>query len=223
MGQLSNIRAVVFDFDGTLAETNIDFGKMRERIYALVREWGLWEEGMGENRWVLEVIEAAKAKLTDETQRQEFDQQAAQALVDVEMETCATAAPYAGVAEALQRLKRAGIKIGIVTRNCRACVEQLVERHPLPHDVCLTRDDVEVVKPHPTHLLEALRALGVGPEAAAMVGDHRSDVQCAVAAGCRGIGVYLTGTSAEVFDEAGAVGSYPDVPTLVDELLDGRA
>jgi len=213
------IRAVVFDFDGTLAETNIDFGEMRRRIYDLVRAWGLWEEDMGENRYVLEVIEAAAAKLEDGGQRDEFEQQAAQALVDVEMETCASAAPYAGVPEALQRLHDAGLKVGIVTRNCRECVDQLLARHPLAHDVRLTRDDVEIVKPHPAHLLAALDALGVKPEETLMVGDHRSDIECALAAGCGGVGVYHTGGTAEHFAELGALASYPDVATFVADLL----
>jgi phosphoglycolate phosphatase len=219
MGNRDHIQAVVFDFDGTLAETNIDFGEMRRRIYDLIREWGLWEEDMGENRYVLEVIEAAKAKLDDGAQRTEFDRQAAQALVDVEMATCALSAPYAGVPEALGRLRDAGLKIGIVTRNCRECVDQLLQRHPLPHDVRLTRDDVELVKPDPAHLLAALAQLGVAPEHALMVGDHRSDVECAIAAGSRGIGVHLTGGTAEHFAELGAAASYADVPAFVEDLL----
>lgn len=219
MDNRDHLQAVVFDFDGTLAETNIDFGEMRRRIYDLVRDWGLWEENMGENRYVLEVIEAAEAKLADETRRAEFARQAAQTLVDVEMETCALAAPYAGVPEALGRLHDAGLRIGIVTRNCRECVEHVLARHPLPHDVRLTRDDVDIVKPHPAHLLAALAQLGVAPEHAVMVGDHRSDIECALAAGSRGIGVHTTGSTAEHFAELGAEASYADVPTFVDDLL----
>jgi phosphoglycolate phosphatase len=219
MDNREQIRAVVFDFDGTLAETNIDFGEMRRRITDLIRRWDLWEEGMGENRYVLEVIDTAAAKLDDAARRDEFNRQAAQVLVDVEMETCAQAAPYAGVPEALQRLRDAGLKIGIVTRNCRACVDQLLARHPLACDVRLTRDDVELVKPDPSHLLAALAQLGVAPEQAVMVGDHRSDVECALAAGSRGVGVYTTGATAEHFADLGAEASYADVPTFVDALL----
>jgi len=215
----SRLKAIIFDFDGTLAETNIDFGKMRARIYALVQQWGLWEDDTGENRYVLEVIEAAEAKLASEQERAEFARQAAQALVEVEMETCGGAAPYAGVAEALGRLRQAGLKIGIVTRNCRECVEQLLARHPLPHDVLLTRDDVTLVKPDPAHLRAALDRLGVSPQEALMVGDHRSDIECAVAAGCGGVGVHLTGSTAEHFAELGALASYPDVPAFVGDLL----
>lgn len=212
-------KAVIFDFDGTLAETNIDFGEMRRRIYALIQRWSLWEEDMGENRYVLEVIEAARAKLSDGMRQSAFAAEAAQVLVDVEMETCAHAAPYAGVPEALERLRREGLQLGIVTRNCRACVEHLLERYALPHDVLLTRDDVELVKPHPAHLLAALETLQVAPAQAIMVGDHRSDIECGVAAGCLAVGVHLTGTTADMFAALGAVGSYPDVPTFVKVLL----
>ena len=96
-----NLKAIVFDFDGTLAETNIDFAAMRRRIYELEQEWGLWEADMGENRYVLEVIEAAKAKLEDRSRAEEFGREAERVLVEVEMETVGSADPYPGVPEAL--------------------------------------------------------------------------------------------------------------------------
>ena len=98
-------------------------------------------------------------------------------------------------------------------------MDQLLARHPLACDVRLTRDDVELVKPDPSHLLAALAQLGVAPEQAVMVGDHRSDVECALAAGSRGVGVYTTGATAEHFADLGAEASYADVPTFVDALL----
>jgi phosphoglycolate phosphatase len=214
----AGIEAVVFDFDGTLAETNIDFAKMRSCIYALVQQWGLWEEQMGDNRYVLEVIDAAEAKLEDREQARQFEREAEQVLIDVEMETCAAAVPYPGVEEALATLRTLGLRLGIVTRNCRACVDQFLARHPFPCEVVLTRDDVELVKPNPAHLLAALRILDLPPQAVLMVGDHRSDIECAIAAGCRSAGVYLTGTTAEAFAELGADASYPDVPALVEAM-----
>jgi len=219
MPEWKDCAAIVFDFDGTLAETNIDFAKMRRRIYELIQEWGLWEEGMGDNRYVLEVIAAAEAKISDPAAQRDFSQQAARTLEEVEMETCALAAPYPGVVEALQRLRAAGVKIGIITRNCRACVENVLQRHPLPYDVLLTRDDVARVKPDPAHLWQALEALAVAADRALMVGDHRSDIECAVAAGCRGVGLQQTGTTAETFAAVGAVACFADVASFVQEFL----
>ncbi|MHB8997845.1 MAG: HAD family hydrolase [Armatimonadota bacterium] len=221
MNPFFGLRAVIFDFDGTLAETNINFAEMRRRIYELVQAWGLWEEGMGDDRYVLEVIEAARAKLDEAARAKAFGREAEQVLVDVEMETVGNAAPYAGVPEALQTLLDHDYRIGIVTRNARACVDHFLSRHPLPHEVCLTREEVELVKPHPYHLLAALERLDIAPQAAVMVGDHRSDIECAIAAGARSVGVHLTGTDAQQFAELGADASYPDVPAFVQDLCLG--
>ena len=211
------LKAVIFDFDGTLAETNIDFGKMRQRIYELVREWGLWEDGMGEGRYVLEVIEAAKGKLSPE-RAEAFGRAAERVLIEVEMESVGPAAPYEGVPEALQMLLDHGYRIGIVTRNARECIDHFLARHPLPHEVCLTREEVELVKPDPQHLLAALEQMGLQPGDVIMVGDHRSDIECARAADARCAGVYLTGATREEFEALGADASYEDVPALVREL-----
>jgi phosphoglycolate phosphatase len=143
-------------------------------------------------------------------------------LIEVEMETVADALPYPGVSEALQQLAAAGYRIGIVTRNCQECVQHFLVRYPLRNDVCLTRDDVALVKPDPSHLLAALAQLRVGPEAAVMVGDHRSDIECALGAGCRSVGVLLTGTTGEQFGELGADAVFPDVPAFVAALCDER-
>lgn len=212
------VKAIVFDFDGTLAETNIDFGKMRERIYALVRQWGLWEEGMGEGWYVLEVIDAARAKLAGAARAEQFGREAERVLIEVEMETVGFAAPYEGVPEALQTLLDHGYRLGIVTRNARECVDHFLARHPLPVEVCLTREEVELVKPDPQHLLAALELMGLQPCEALMVGDHHSDIECGKAAGAKCVGVYLTGTTAEEFAALGADASYADVPTFVREL-----
>jgi phosphoglycolate phosphatase len=243
--QVDEIRAVLFDFDGTLAETNINFGEMRRRINSLVQQWGVWETGMDEGRYVLEVIDLAAARLASGSavsrkgtegehhsggggegaapagDEAEFREQAKQVLIDVEMETCALAKPYPGVPEALDALVAADLYTGIITRNCRACVDHFLQRHPLAHQVLLTRDDVTLVKPDPHHLLVALQTLQVSPAASLMVGDHRSDIECALAAGARGIGVHLTGTGPEQFVDLGAIASFADVPTFVAALLRG--
>lgn len=215
----SGLSAVIFDFDGTLAETRIDFARMRRRIYDLVEQWGLWEEGMGENRYVLEVIAAAAARLQPDAARAaRFAREAETVLVDVEMETVGSADPYPGVPAAMERLLHCGYRIGIVTRNARPCLEHFLARHPLPHEVCLTREEVELVKPDPHHLLAALERMALAPAAAVMVGDHRSDIECALAAGSRSVGVHLTGTTAAQFAQLGADASYEDVPAFVADL-----
>ena len=54
--QLRDIRAVVFDFDGTLAVLNIDFSEMRGQVFELMRQYGVNEEKI-EERYLLEIID----------------------------------------------------------------------------------------------------------------------------------------------------------------------
>lgn len=222
---LRDIRAVVFDFDGTLAETKIDFALMRARTVEHVRAWGLWEEAMDEGRWVLELVARAADRLAgDPDRRGQYLAEAARVIEDVEMLTCPHAEPFPGVAEGLERLRANGFGIGIITRNCRRGVEAVLGRRRLPHHVLLTRDDVERVKPDPAHLLAALDALGASSSEALMVGDHRTDIECGRAAGALTCGVLTDRTPREELEAAGADFVVADVAASVRLLCpDGRA
>lgn len=221
---LRDVRAVVFDFDGTLAETKIDFALMRARTVEHVKAWGLWEDGMDEGRYVLEVVARAADRLAGEPDRRErFLAEAAQVIEDVEMLTCPQAEPFPGVAEGLVRLRAKGFGIGIITRNCRRGVQAVLSRRHLPHDVLLTRDDVERVKPDAAHLLAALEALGVAASEALLVGDHRTDIECGKAAGALTCGVLTDRTPREELEAAGADFVVADVAASVGLLCpDGR-
>ena len=218
---LSDIEAVVFDFDGTLVHTDIDFAAMRQGIVEHLRQWGLWKAGVEEGRYVLEIIAWAEEQLQDDPSRQQqYRQEAKKILHEVELPHCQRAEPFPGVPEALQRLQDAGKRVGIITRNSHEGVAAVLSRHPLPHEVLITRDDLSNVKPHQEHLEQALAALGVAAAQALMVGDHATDIQCGQAAGVRTCGVLTAKTTLEQFHELGADLAFRDVPALVEALLD---
>ncbi len=220
---LCDIEAVVFDFDGTLVHTDIDFAAMRQGIVEHLRQWGLGEPGLEESRYVLEIIAWAEEQLQHDPARQEqYRQEARTILHEVELPHCQRAEPFPGMPEALQRLRAAGRKVGIITRNSHEGVAAVLCRHPLVHDVLITRDDLSNVKPHQEHLEQALTALGVAASRALMVGDHATDIQCGQAAGVRTCGVLTARTTLAQFHELGADFAFRDVPTLVAALLDER-
>jgi len=198
----TRIRAVVFDFDGTLAETNINFALMRERVLEVAARWGLADR-LNPRRYILEIVDDAAALLSaDDAVR--LRAEAAEAMVQVELMTTSTAEPFPGVPETLVRLRASGRRVGIITRNCRVGVASVIERHPLEHEVLLTRDDVARVKPDPEHLHLALQALGVPAAEALMVGDHPTDIETGKAAGSFTAGVLTAKTTREEFGEWGA-------------------
>jgi histidinol-phosphate phosphatase family protein len=144
--------------------------------------------------------------------------------------------PVPGAPEALERLRAAGIRIGVVSNQSgvarglitptqveavNARVEALlgplgpVEWCPHgPADGCRCR------KPAPGLILRAAARLGVDPRACAVVGDIGADVGAAHAAGARGVLVPNARTRPE--EVAAATEAAPDLAAAVDLLLDGR-
>ena len=197
------IRAVIFDFDGTLAETDIDFALMRQRVLEVAERWKLAER-LNQRRYILEIVDDALELLSAEDDRERFRAETAKAMSDVELIFTSVAAPFPGVLEMLDNLRSCGHRVGIITRNCRVGVESVFSRHPMHHEVLLTRDDVARVKPDPAHLHEALDALGVAPDESLMVGDHITDIEVGKAAGTWTAGVLTAQTTREEFEEMGA-------------------
>jgi len=216
------IRAVIFDFDGTLAATDIDFGLMRRRVLEVADRWGLTDH-LDHRGYILEIVEDSVAMLPEDSERERFREEAATAMREVELVFTSVASPYPRVPETLERLRECGRRVGIVTRNCRAGVASVFERHPMHHEVLLTRDDVERVKPDPAHLREALEKLEAGPHEALMVGDHITDIEVGHAAGTWTAGVLTAKTTREQFEEVGAHMILDSVADLIDVLFLGEA
>jgi phosphoglycolate phosphatase len=193
----ADIKAVLFDFDGTLVHLNIDFAKMRTDVEAILPKYGLSADGKA-SRYTLELIAECVQALTERSGGGEtaeaFRRDAEAAIVAIEVDAADAAEIHPGVRKLLERLREQGIKVGIVTRNCRAAVERILSKNTLVYDVLLTRDDVTAVKPEPEHLLTALRLLDVEPSRAVMVGDHPMDVRAGRVVGTKTVAV-LTGYS----------------------------
>ncbi len=92
---------------------------------------------------------------------------------------------FPGVYEMLQEVQRAGFKTGLVTSRLKATTYQGVERFGIEDffDLIITADDVTKHKPHPEPVLTALERLGAKPDNAVMIGDTKQDILCAKNAG----------------------------------------
>jgi phosphoglycolate phosphatase len=91
---------------------------------------------------------------------------------------------FDGVSELLDGIGAAGLAWGIVTNKPARFTDPLVPQIGLAHAGCVISGDTTThAKPHPQPLLEGARRLGIAPEHCWYVGDDLRDVEAGRAAG----------------------------------------
>lgn len=202
MNIFDNVRAVLFDLDGTLVETNINFTAMKQAILDLADDYGV-PLTLIRDLDILGIINASYRYLVQAgrlSDAGEMRRRAYEILEEIEVSSCRNAEQVEGALDLLNALRSHGIRIGIVTRNCSAAANMSIARTGIYYDVLLTRDDVSKTKPAPEHLMDAIRLLGVSPEEAIIVGDHWMDVLAGKRAGIKTVGFLRLGRSSDFFD-----------------------
>jgi phosphoglycolate phosphatase len=198
-----DIDGVLFDMDGTLVETNIDFALMKREIVAFAEGRGVPAsrvQGL-DILAVVDVVVKHVESYIGTAAAEDVRREAFELLEKIEIEPCSRAQAISHARELLDALRSAGIRVGIVTRNCRKAVSCSVDQTGITADVLLTRDDVRNPKPHPEHLYCALELLDVPASRAMMIGDHWMDVQGGKAAGMRTVGFLRADRPKDLFDE----------------------
>ncbi|HOU76514.1 MAG TPA: HAD family hydrolase [Syntrophales bacterium] len=205
MCDLLNLKAIVFDFDGTIARLTIDFAAMRRRVLAHLQSLAIAPEGLG-HLYVLEMIAAGKQEVSKYLPGYEddYERQAMSLIRLMEVAAAKRGSLFPGIRTLFSTLKVRGVRTGIVTRNCREAVGVVFPDIGVFVDCVLTRDDTPHVKPHPGHLKEVLAALALPPREAAMVGDHRMDMTLAKEVGVFAVGVLTGHDTAVELTQAGA-------------------
>jgi len=189
------VKAVVFDLDGTLMESRIDYEKMGNMIKELLISMGL-PEPMEDRRKVYRVIRGGAATLLAYG-LPEASLEAAMA----EMETIMNAVELEGLdaitlkphaRETVEELHLEGVGLGVATRSHREYALRCLERHGILRFFIhvVARDDVPYPKPDPRHLLYTIELLGVEPGEALFVGDTTTDLETADAAGVEFVGYW---------------------------------
>lgn len=181
-----NIKAILFDFDGTLTRPGgIDFPAIKRTVHC-PPDMPLLEYIAG--------LPTARARA-----------QASRVLERYEEAAARRSRPHAG-AEALVRfLQSRGFRLGILTRNSRRSL-QIAFRNfrrlqMSDFTVVITRDNVCNPKPHPDGVLSAVRRLKATLDQLVVVGDYRYDIEAGRRAGAR-----------TVFLDNGAAAHRPDPP-----------
>jgi len=159
---MTQLRAVIFDLDGTLTTLEVDFSELRRELG--IDQGPVWESILA---------------MSGQTRRQ-----AEQALVSAELAGARKCKFIRGSKQILAELGRKGLGRGILTRNCRQAVDIVIARHGLEADAILTRED-GLLKPDPAGVIELSRRLETDPTQTLVVGDYLFDIQAGQRAGAK--------------------------------------
>lgn len=174
------MRTVIFDLDGTLADTS---GDLLAAANACFR-------GLGHGDLLTTTTDAATALRGGRAMlKLGFDRiGTAYTMADIDLQypmllqaygrDIATHTKlYPGAREAVERLKSAGYKVGICTNKPEALAIQLMDALDFrtPFDSLLGADTLPVRKPDPLHLTESITRAGGDVSRAVLVGDTQTD------------------------------------------------
>ncbi|HET6450037.1 MAG TPA: HAD-IA family hydrolase [Spirochaetia bacterium] len=165
---MPRFRAVLFDFDGTLTHPDaLDFPALRKALEC------------PPGTLILEHIAALPT--AEERDRKH------RILAEFELAAARASVPNDAAEETVAALRRAGLAVGILTRNTRSSVlASLANFHSTREDdfgVIVTRESGGRPKPHPDGVLSAAQALAVEPARMLVVGDFVFDIAAGAAAG----------------------------------------
>ena len=184
MSLFTDVRAVLFDLDGTLIDSAPDLGAAADKMRT---DRGLpslpFERYRGMAGAGARGLLGVAFDMTPE--HPEFMRYREEFFVNYESAMTVRTVVFEGVHETIEALVAAGLRWGVVTNKSRRFTEPLTAAMPLfaSASTVVSGDTTPHAKPHPEPLLEAARRLGLEPASCIYVGDDERDIQAGHAAG----------------------------------------
>ena len=220
MNAYSDVKAFVFDMDGTLMDTDVDYAALGRVAEDEMVSLGVPEDIIAEDRanlstdkcmkWVSENLPGSYDGIWDRI---------GDRATRVEMEHVESAKAFPGALELLGKLRSEGYGIGLLTRGGREYMEAVLRITGSADlfDIAVARDDYphEEAKPDPRCMQHVADALGVSCKDILFMGDSRVDYDTAVNAGTKFIALCTGSVGRDAWVEYCGP-SVTIVPTIAD-------
>ena len=216
--------AVIFDLDGTLADTS---GDLLAAANVCFRDMGLGDVLGASDAGI--ALRGGRAMLRAGLARvDQSDEVTVDRYYPVLLDAYGSAISvhtriYPGAMEAIESLKSRGHAVGICTNKPEGLAEQLMRDLGVrdAFGSLVGADTLTVRKPDPEPLFEATRRLGVDPRACLLVGDSDTDRNTARAAGVPSVLVTFgpSGEDMAALDPEALLDDYAALPSVAAALL----
>ena len=163
---MAQVRGIIFDLDGTLVDSRLDFDAMRHEMglptgIPILEGLAAIPDGLDRER-MLDVLRRHELRGADES------------------------VPFEGVLEFLGHVNDMGISTAVLTRNSRETTERTLKRWGLSFSQIVTRDDAPP-KPDPTGNRLIAERWGLPVHQIIVIGDYLFDLQAGKRAGMRSV------------------------------------
>ena len=178
MGHQGSVKAILFDFDGTLFELKVDWLKVRQELKGLLKFPGPAREFKPLKPRIQEVVGSWS----------ELEQQAYDIISQHEIKGAEGGYPHKGAKEILEWCQEQSIRTVILTRNTKRCVLPVLEKYNWPKpELIIAREDVKKEKPNPEAGFLVFNKLQLEKEDCLIVGDSPPDLELAKNLGVKSV------------------------------------
>ncbi len=219
------MRTVIFDLDGTLADTSGDLLAAANHCF---RQMGLGDMLTHPSDAGI-ALRGGRNMLTHGlTRAGRFDAATVDEFYPVLLDAYRDAIDhhtvlYPGAMEAVEALKTAGYGVGICTNKPEGLAEQLMRSLGVRDAFAslIGADTLPVRKPDPEPLFEAARRAGGNPAKTILIGDSDTDRKTSAAAGVPSILVTFgpSGDDMAALTPEGLLNDFADLPAMVAQLI----
>jgi 2-phosphoglycolate phosphatase len=188
--QKLEVKAVLFDFDGTLIDSMRVIHKVLNQT---LEDYGLPKikpNLLGEmaGQPLTTILKKAVKKRVNELTLEKVREKFYRRYLDISLKKCR---PFPEVKDILEYLYLKNFRLAVVTSTPRKPVLRDLQRFNLKKyfDVIITREDVKNSKPSPEVIVKALKRLKMEGSEAVIVGDSPMDIKAGKAAGTKTVAV----------------------------------
>ena len=197
---MPQVRGIIFDLDGTLVDSRLDFDAMRHEMglpagVPILEGLANIPDGQVRDR-MLEVLRTHELRGADES------------------------VLFEGVLEFLSHVNHVGISTAVLTRNSRETTERTLNRWGLSFSQIVTREDAPP-KPDPAGVRLIARRWGLPTHQIIVIGDYLFDLQADRRAGMRSV-LFAPNETPTFANEADFIlRDFREAVKLLDQLATG--